>query len=261
MAIVNCTPDSFYAPSRNATVQGAVERALSAVEDGAAIIDFGGESTRPGSAYVSEEEELARIIPVIEAFRRQSATPLSVDTRKGAVARAVLDAGADIINDISALEDDPAMGRICAEYKAAVVLMHKKGAPDTMQTRPAYEDVVTEVGAYLRDAVERALGWGIPAEGIILDPGVGFGKRLEDNLDLINRLAEIRVQGYPVLAGLSRKTFVGELTGRDAPDRLAGTLAAEAVAIMNGADIIRVHDVKETVDMVKVMHGIRSRQR
>jgi dihydropteroate synthase len=139
--------------------------------------------------------------------------------------------------------------------------MHKKGAPDTMQARPEYKDVVTEVGDYLREAAERARGWGIPAERIILDPGVGFGKRLEDNLDLINRLAEIRAQGYPVLAGLSRKTFVGELTGRDAPDRLAGTLAAGAVAVMEGADILRVHDVRETVDMVTVIHGIRSRHR
>jgi dihydropteroate synthase len=259
MAIVNCTDDSFYPQSRNRTAEAAVERALQAAADGAAIIDFGGESTRPGSAYVEEDEELRRLIPVISAFRRESALPISVDTRKAAVAQAALDAGADIINDISALEDDPRMAAVCAQGNAAVVLMHKKGLPQTMQDKPLYADAPKEVFSYLFEAAARAEAGGIPRSRIILDPGIGFGKRLGDNLDLINRLAEICGQGYPVLIGLSRKTFVGEITGRSVADRLAGTLAANAASLAAGAEILRVHDVRETVDLVKVYHSIVSR--
>jgi dihydropteroate synthase len=255
MAIVNCTEDSFYPPSRSAEPQAA-ERALAAAEEGAAIIDFGGESTRPGAAYVPEEEELRRLIPVIRAFRRQSRVPVSVDTRKAAVARAALDAGADIINDISALEDDPALGPVCAERGAPVILMHKKGTPPHMQDRPSYTDPAGEVGAYLERAAERAENYGIPKGRIILDPGIGFGKRLEDNLIILSHLAKICGPDYPVLVGLSRKTFVGDLTGRDVSGRLAGSLAAGAAALMEGADILRVHDVRETVDLVKVLYAI-----
>jgi dihydropteroate synthase len=256
MAIVNCTEDSFFAGSHNRGVQAAVDRALRAASDGADIIDIGGESTRPGSAYVSEEEELRRIIPVIEAFRRQSALPLSVDTRKARVAGAALDAGADIINDISALEDDPSMGALCAKQQAPVILMHKKGIPQTMQETPYYTDVAAEVCAYLTEAADRALAAGIPREHIIVDPGIGFGKRLEDNLNLIARLGTIRGLGYPVLVGLSRKTCIGELTGREAADRLAGTMAANAYCLIEGAAIIRVHDVPEAVDLAAVIHSI-----
>jgi dihydropteroate synthase len=256
MAIVNCTEDSFYPPSRSALPEEAVERALAAVEEGAAIVDFGGESTRPGAAYVPEEEELRRLIPAIRSFRRQSRAPVSVDTRKAAVARAALDAGADIINDISALEDDPALGPVCAERGAPVVLMHKKGIPRTMQDSPFYEDPAAEVGAYLAAAAVRAGDCGIPRERIILDPGIGFGKRLEDNLIILAHLAKIRGPGYPVLIGLSRKTFVGDLTGRDPSGRLAGSLAACAAALMEWADILRVHDVRETVDLVKVLYAL-----
>lgn len=237
-------------------METAVEKALRAVEDGADIIDIGGESTRPGAAYIGEEEEARRVLPVIRGVRRQSDAPISVDTRKAAVAAAALEAGANIINDISALEDDPDMGKVCAAHRAKVALMHKRGAPETMQNDPFYQDVVGEVAAYLQNAARRALDAGVARENIILDPGVGFGKRLEDNTALIKRLATIRALGYPVLIGLSRKTFIGELTGRGVEDRLAGTLAANAAAIMAGADIIRVHDVKEAVDMVKVLHGV-----
>jgi dihydropteroate synthase len=256
MAIINCTGDSFFARSRAADPEAAVEKALRAVEDGADIIDIGGESTRPGAAYIDEEEEGRRVLPVIRGVRRRSAAPISVDTRKAAIAAAALEVGANIINDISALEDDPDMGKVCAAYRAKVVLMHKKGAPETMQNGPFYQDVVEEVASYLKDAAERALNAGVARENIIVDPGVGFGKRLEDNTALIKRLATIRALGYPVLVGLSRKTFIGELTGRGIEDRLAGSLAANAAAIMAGADIIRVHDVKESVDMVKVLHGV-----
>jgi dihydropteroate synthase len=259
MAIVNCTNDSFFARSRAATAEIAVEKALRAEKDGADIIDVGGESTRPGASYIGADEELERVIPVIRGVRRRADIPLSVDTRKAAVAAAALEAGAAIINDISALEDDPGMARVCAEYRATVVLMHKKGSPKTMQNEPFYRDAVTEVALYLRDAAKRAADAGIARENIILDPGVGFGKRLEDNAALIMRLGVIRALGYPVLVGLSRKTFIGDLTGRDAPERLAGTLAANAAAVMAGADIIRVHDVKESVDLVKVLNGMAAK--
>ncbi|WP_245535019.1 dihydropteroate synthase [Leadbettera azotonutricia] len=255
MAIINCNDDSFYAPSR-AMDERAVENALRAEEAGAAIIDFGGESTRPGSAYIGEEEELRRVIPVVKTFRKQSRLPVSVDTRKAAVARAALDAGADIINDISALEDDPLMLPLCAERGAAVVLMHKKGQPPDMQASPWYVDVVGEVAGYLERAARRALEGGVRGDRIILDPGIGFGKRKDDNLALINRLAEIRVNDYPILMALSRKTFIGEITGKDAEGRLAGTLAANAAAIMRGADIIRVHDAGEHADLVKALYAI-----
>ncbi|MDR1863136.1 MAG: dihydropteroate synthase [Treponema sp.] len=256
MAIVNCTEDSFYSGSHNHGVQAAVDRALWAASDGADIIDIGGESTRPGSAYVSEDEELRRVIPVIEAFRKQSALPVSVDTRKARVAEAALDAGADIINDISALEDDPRMGALCANRQAPVILMHKKGIPQTMQDTPYYTDVLGEVCAYLTEAADRALAAGIPREHIIIDPGIGFGKRLEDNLTLITQFGKIRDLGYPVLVGLSRKTCIGELTGREVAERLAGTTAATAFCLLEGAAIIRVHDVPEAVDFVTVIYRI-----
>jgi dihydropteroate synthase len=263
MAIVNCTGDSFYPPSR-ARGSAALEKALAAVEAGAALVDFGGESTRPGSSFVEEGEELERVVPTVAAFRRRSPAVISVDTRKAAVARAALAAGADIINDISALEDDPALGRVCAEAGAALVLMHKQGSPADMQKAPRYGDVVAEVGACLARAAARARAAGVPRNRIILDPGIGFGKRLEDNLGLLAALpalAEISGNDYPLLIGLSRKSFIGELTGRDAAGRLAGTIAANAAALLGGADIIRVHDPEEAADLVKVIFGIKQRMR
>ena len=258
MAIVNCNGDSFYAPSR-ALGEKAVEKALAAEEEGAAIVDFGAESSRPGSSYISGEEELERLIPVIDAFRRRSCLPVSVDTRKVSVARSALDAGADIINDISALSDDPEMAALCAEKGAAVVLMHKKGLPLTMQENHGYENLAAEIKAFFKAAAERALAAGIGAEKIILDPGIGFGKALEDNIRIIRLLAEICGNDYPVLVGLSRKSFIGEITGatvKDGQEMLSGTLAANAAAIMAGANIIRVHDVKEHRDLAKVLFAI-----
>jgi len=255
MAIVNCNEDSFYAPSR-ALGEGAVEKALAAEKEGATIVDFGAESSRPRSSYISEKEELARLIPVITAFRKRSYLPVSVDTRKSSVAAAAIDSGADIINDISALSDNPQMAKICAEKGAAVVLMHKKGVPLTMQENPSYSNLTEEISAFLKDSVKRALAAGILPEKIVLDPGIGFGKSPKDNLRIIRLLAEICGNDYPILVGLSRKSFIGEITGRDAEDRLPGTLAANAAAILAGADIIRVHDVREHVDLTRVLFSI-----
>jgi len=193
---------------------------------------------------------------VISSFRKSSSLPVSVDTRKAAVARAAIDAGADIINDISALADDPKMAKICAEKGSGVVLMHKKGEPLTMQDSPFYSNVAEELSAFFGDSIKRALSGGISHEKIILDPGIGFGKSHKDNLKIIRLLAEICGKDYPILVGLSRKNFIGEITARKAEDRLAGTLAANAAAILAGADIIRVHDVKEHVDLAKVLFSI-----
>jgi dihydropteroate synthase len=258
MAIVNCTEDSFFAGSHNQGTAEAVVRALQAEADGAAVVDFGAESTRPGARYVSEEEELRRLIPVIEGFRHKSRLPVSVDTRKAGVARRALEAGADIINDVSALEDDPLMAALCAEKKAPVILMHKKGVPANMQEAPYYEDVVGEVCQYLRGRAAYAESCGIPAGNIILDPGIGFGKRLEDNLALIAHFGRLAGSGYMTLMALSRKTFVGAITGRGVEGRLAGTLAANLLSLAAGADILRVHDVPETVDMVKVFDAVKA---
>jgi dihydropteroate synthase len=277
MSIVNCTPDSFYAGSRNVHPEDAAAAAEKAASEGADIIDFGAESTRPGSDYVGEEEELRRLLPALEAFRRISSLPVSVDTRKAAVARAALDRGADIINDISALEDDPAMAALCAERGAAVVLMHRRGIPKTMNetassgcrgrgdgaavcggvsAESAPPLIVAEVKECLERAAEKALAAGIGREKIILDPGIGFGKTVAENCALVARLAEIGVGDYPLLVGLSRKSFVGELVSRGPAGRLAGTVAANMAALFAGAAIIRVHDTAEAVDTVKMFEGI-----
>ena len=255
MAIVNCNSDSFYPASRG-MAREAVDMALVAEEAGASIIDFGGESSRPGSEYIDADEELRRLIPVIEGFRKHSMLPVSVDTRKAAVAHAALDAGADIINDISALNDDEEMAALCAARGCPIVLMHMKGNPKTMQLAPVYGDVIAEVSTFLLSAAKKAEKAGIKSSRIILDPGMGFGKTVKDNLVLLAHLAEIKLKGYPLLIGLSRKSFIGEITGKETDERLAGTLAANAAAVMAGADIIRLHDVKEGLDMVKVLYAI-----
>jgi dihydropteroate synthase len=252
MGIVNCTPDSFYGNSRKMTVQAALDTVLRMEREGADMVDIGGESTRPGSRYVSLQEEMDRVLPVIEAVRGETDISLSVDTRKCGVAREAVKLGAGMINDISALEDDPDMAVFLAETKIPVVLMHKKGVPETMQDRPEYRDPAAEVLDYLKSRVRFALDSGIGKEKIILDPGIGFGKRLEDNIALIRAVGTFRQTGYPVLIGISRKSFIGSILGAEPEDRLAGSLAANAYAALQGADILRVHDVRETADMVRV---------
>jgi dihydropteroate synthase len=255
MGIVNVTPDSFFEPSRRASALEAAEAALEMEAEGAAIIDLGGESTRPGSDYVGEEEELERVVPAVEAIRARSGVPLSVDTRKAAVAAAALEAGADIVNDVSGLAD-PAMLELVVARGATVVIMHMKGEPKTMQEAPSYADCAAEVRDFLEAAARAAIAAGISADRILLDPGIGFGKRLEDNLSLLSRLAIVSGLGYPVVVGLSRKAMIGAVTGREAEGRLAGSLGAACAAWLGGALVFRAHDVAQTVDALAAFTAI-----
>lgn len=258
MGIVNTTPDSFYEPSRSTSLEKSLIRALALEAEGADIIDIGGESTRPGASYISEEEELERVIPLIEAVRGRSTVAISVDTRKAAVMKAAFKAGATLCNDISALIDDPALGTLIAEEAGAVVLMHKRGTPPTMQQNvPQYRNVVTEVRDYLEARVAHALNCGIAHERIIIDYGIGFGKTAEDNYRLIAASAYFTGLGYPLLVGLSRKSFIGYVTGESPEKRLAGTLAATMYAVQQGASIVRAHDVAETRELLLVLKELQ----
>lgn len=245
MGILNVTPDSFYAGGRAYDSNAAVEMGLAMIEDGADMLDIGGESSRPGADPVSVDEELRRVLPIIEGLGAQTSLPLSIDTTKACVAREALRVGASIINDISAMRADPKMASTIAEAGAKVILMHMQGVPQTMQIEPQYTDVVVEVCDFLQQRAKIAQAANIPANHIILDPGIGFGKRLEHNLSLLRQLPKLVSCGYPVLIGLSRKSFLGQLLDLPASQRLEGTIAANAVAIFSGASIIRVHDVKE----------------
>lgn len=256
MGIVNVTPDSFWAGSRVSPSYGA-ERALQMIEEGADIVDIGGESSRPGSEYVEEQEEIQRIVPVIEEIRRHSHCPISVDTRKKAVLEVAHGAGADILNDISALEDDPEMGSYLAKENMPVILMHKRGIPKTMQQNTVYENPFKQVNEYLQARVEYALSLGIKQDRIIIDPGIGFGKDFETNRILITQCGALCGGNYPVLMALSRKTCIGTMTGKDEAGRLAGTLAANLISVQAGARLLRVHDVGETKDLLKVMEKLQ----
>lgn len=261
MGILNVTPDSFSDGGRYPDVESAVARGVEMVREGASIVDVGGESTRPGAEAVSEAEELERVIPVIRGLRQRTPAPISIDTCKAEVARQALDAGADMVNDVSALRFDPAMVRLVAGEAVPVVLMHMQGRPRTMQVAPRYRDVVHEVTAFLRERVVHAVENGVAPDRIVVDPGVGFGKGLEHNLALLGRLQALVSLGRPVLVGLSRKSFLGRLEGvaePAAPDgRLAGSLAGAAAAVLAGARMVRVHDVRETLRAVRVADAIR----
>lgn len=261
MGVINCTPDSFWAGSRAEGADRVAEAAARMIAEGATVLDLGGESTRPGADYVTAELEAGRVVPAVRAIRERvpggDRIAISVDTRKASVAEAALEAGADIVNDVSALLDDPALAGVAARFGAPVVLMHKKGVPATMQDRPWYGDCAAEVAAFLAEAAGRAGASGV--RDLILDPGIGFGKRLEDNLALLAGLDRLAALGYPVLVGLSRKSFVGALTGREPADRLPGTLAADCLARSKGATFFRVHDVRETVDALKVWDAVSGR--
>ncbi len=255
MGILNVTPDSFSDGGRYLDLRDAVAHALELVEEGAAIIDIGGESTRPGARAVAPEEELRRVIPVVERLRPLTRAFLSVDTSKPQVMRAAGAAGADLLNDVWALREPGALEAAVASG-CAVCLMHMQGEPRTMQQSPHYADVVGEVRRFLKERVDACLGAGMSADRIVLDPGFGFGKTLQHNLKLLSHLREVDVEGLPLLAGLSRKSTIGTLTGRPPQSRLAGSVAAALIAAMNGARILRVHDVAATADALKVLEAV-----
>lgn len=255
MGIVNVTPDSFSDGGRYDTVKKAVAHGLELVSEGAGILDIGGESTRPGAAPVSLEDELERVLPVIEQLSRTAGVPLSIDTYKPEVMRAAIAAGADIVNDVRALQEPGAL-EIVAASDAGVCLMHMQGRPQTMQIDPQYEDVVHEVNAFLAQRLAVAEAAGIVRERVVLDPGFGFGKKTEHNLQLLRQLDTTLALGRPLLIGLSRKSVLGQITGGDVDVRLHASLAASVISVMKGARIVRVHDVKATADALKVAAAI-----
>jgi dihydropteroate synthase len=255
MGVLNVTPDSFSDGGRFSERDVALRHARRMIEEGAAIIDVGGESTRPGAAAASLDEELARVIPVIEALRRESAVFISVDTSKPAVMRAACNAGADIINDIRALTAPGALAA-AADTRAGICLMHMQGEPRTMQLAPRYEDVVGEVHAYLASRLAACREAGIDASRLTVDPGFGFGKRVVDNLALLKDLSRFQELGVARVVGLSRKSMLATLTGRDVGDRTAGSVALAAIAVLNGARIVRAHDVAATVDAIRVASAV-----
>jgi dihydropteroate synthase len=257
MAVLNVTPDSFFDGGRHFDAGRAIAAGMAMVQAGADIIDIGGESSRPGAEPVSQADELARVIPVIQGLRRQCALPISIDSYKAPVARAALDAGADIVNDISALGFDPVMASMVAKEKVPVVLMHMRGTPRTMQADPQYADVVREVRDFLAERLYDAMDVGIDAESIVLDPGIGFGKTVEHNIQLLRSLAILGALGQPLLVGVSRKAFIGKILGLEPDQRLEGSLAAAVAAVLGGADIIRVHDVAETCRAVRIADALR----
>ncbi|HWE37235.1 MAG TPA: dihydropteroate synthase, partial [Isosphaeraceae bacterium] len=251
MGIVNVTPDSFSGGGRRPTVVEAVARGLALAGEGAAILDVGGESSRPGAEPVPAAEEIARVVPVVEALAASGGVPVSVDTTKAEVAAEALRAGAAIVNDITAMAD-PDLARVVAGSGAGVVLMHMRGTPRTMQVEPSYEDVVTEIYDFLARRVEAAEALGIGRERVAIDPGIGFGKTSRHNLELLRNLGRFANLGCAVLVGTSRKGFLGALTGRPVGDRVAASVASALAAVARGADVVRVHDVAATVDAFKV---------
>ena len=257
MGIVNVTPDSFYDGGRRFDAERAVAHGLAMAASGADIVDIGGESSRPGAEPVSADDELARVIPVIESLRKQSAMPISIDTYKAQVARAALEAGADIVNDISALRFDSAMTSVIAQEKVPVILMHMQGTPRTMQAEPRYHDVVREVRDFLAAQLYEALDAGVAPQAIIIDPGIGFGKNLEHNLQLLRGLPALAALGQPLLVGASRKAFIGKILNLEADQRLEGSLAAAVAAVLAGANILRVHDVAESARAARIADAIR----
>jgi dihydropteroate synthase len=258
MGVVNVTPDSFSDGGKFFDTKRAVERALKLAAEGADILDLGGESSRPGALPVSAQEEMDRVIPVLEHLKGGE-KPVSIDTRRPEVMQAALRAGASMINDIEALTAPGALAAV-AKSRCAVCLMHMKGQPATMQQEPHYDDVVGEVGSFLNERIQKAVQAGIARERIVVDPGFGFGKTAAHNMELLRRLKEFSALNLPILAGWSRKSTLGKLTGRPADERLAASLAAALLALQGGATILRVHDVKETRDVIAVWQAYRETQ-
>ncbi len=257
MGILNVTPDSFSDGGRFFSTEAALLHAGQMVADGADIVDIGGESTRPGAEAVSVDEECSRVVPVIEALVKRHDVVVSIDTQKAEVARQAIAAGAQIVNDVSAMTEDPGMLPLIAGCEVGVVLMHKKGAPPTMQDSPEYRDVVAEVSAYLASRAQAVVEAGVDRDRIVLDPGIGFGKTAQHNLDLLGDQSVLPSLGYPLMMGLSRKRFLGEISGRDVSDRLAPSIAGMMVALSNGASVVRVHDVAESCAAIELFCAAR----
>ena len=260
MGVLNVTPDSFSDGGKFSSLDRAVARAEQMIAEGANIIDIGGESTRPGSAFVTEEEELQRVIPLIERLAAKSPVPISIDTTKSSVARAAIAAGAEIVNDISGLRFDPLVADEAARAKAGLVLMHSRGTPKTMQQLPPVDDIISEVIGELRTSVLVAEERGVARDRIAIDPGIGFGKTLEQNVELIAKLDRLAIAfaDFPILIGTSRKSFIGKLLANAPADqRLHGTIASIAASVLNGAHIVRVHDVKAAVEAIKVADAVK----
>lgn len=260
MGILNVTPDSFSDGGRYLHRDAAVTQALQMEKDGAAIVDVGGESTRPGARPVALQEELDRVIPVIEVLRDTLSIPVSIDTSKPEVMAAAVQAGAGLINDVNALRSKGAVEQ-AAKLAVPVCLMHMQGQPNTMQQAPRYDSVLDEISAFLTERIDACVAQGIPHEQLLIDPGFGFGKALEHNLELLRRLRELEKLGCPLLVGLSRKSMLGTLTCREAEQRVAASVAAALLAVERGASVVRVHDVAETVDALKILEAVSREQR
>ena len=258
MGILNVTPDSFSDGGRYFNRDRAIQQGIAMVREGADIIDVGGESTRPYSEFVPEEEELDRVIPVIEGLRKEVDRPISIDTCKANVASLAIKAGASIINDISALRFDKDMASVAADAKVPVILMHMQGTPGNMQDNPSYDDLIPEMLDFLKDSTDNALKAGIKRDMIIIDPGIGFGKNFDHNLTIIRELDRFALLDMPILLGTSRKAFIGHILGKDPDERDTGTMAAVSAGIINGAHIVRVHNVRMAVETAKVVDEVLS---
>jgi dihydropteroate synthase len=255
MGILNVTPDSFSDGGLYLDAEAAIAHGREMVAEGADLVDVGGESTRPGAEEVPADEELRRTVPAVAGLAAEGIA-VSIDTSKAAVAQAALDAGAGMVNDVTALRADPKLARLCAERGCEVVLMHMQGTPRTMQADPTYADVVDDVRAFLAERIEEATTAGIAEERIWVDPGIGFGKTVEHNTELLRRLGELRDLGRPIAIGTSRKSFIGKLTGREVEDRIGGSIASNVLALRAGAEMLRVHDVRDTAQAVRIAEAI-----
>jgi dihydropteroate synthase len=257
MGVLNVTPDSFSDGGLFFDKEKAIAHGLRMVEEGADIIDIGGESTRPGSKPLELEEELRRVIPVIESIAKEVNVPISIDTYKSAVAQRAIEAGAEIINDISGLHFDPSLAQLAAKEDTPLVLMHIRGTPETMQKDVHYDSLFSEILQYLKDSIQRAESTGLDPRQIIIDPGIGFGKTVEDNLLIIKNLYEFQILGKPILLGTSRKSFIGKILNAEVGDRLEGTLSSIAIGVLNGAHIIRSHNILQAKKAIAVADAIR----
>ncbi len=257
MGVLNVTPDSFSDGGRYFAGDKAVEHGIQMARDGADIIDVGGESTKPYAERLSCSQEMDRVIPVIEALARELSIPISIDTYKSEVAQEGLKAGASIINDISALRFDPNMAPVAARHDVPLILMHMKGTPENMQQNPHYRDLISEISQFLKDAIDRSVKAGVREELIIVDPGIGFGKTFDHNLEIIKKLEQFQSLGRPLLLGTSNKAFIGHILDKGVDERDTGSMASVAAGVMNGAQMVRVHNVKMGVETVKVIDAIR----